>query len=159
TTEAFVQKYGKTIGNWAGRVIRVRTRHGGSDITRVAKAARRILGDSPGFQFQSLSIEGAAARNAIDVTTVGLWVAAAVAGVAGLVGVAPAIARETAGAETDQLTLRALGSRPRHRTAAAAAPALLVAFAGGVVAVIAAALASPLFPIGVVRQAEPDPGL
>ena len=47
---------------------------------------------------------------------------------------------------------------PRHRVLAAAAIGLPVAIVGAVLAVIAAVLGSPIFPIGVADQAEPDPG-
>jgi hypothetical protein len=156
-TPAFVAQYRDQIGSYAGSLLRVRT-EGASDVPRVTRAARRIFGSSPVFSFTSLSIEGKGAQDAIDVTTVGLYLAAAVAGLTGLVGVGIALSREIALVDTDQLTLSALGLRPRHRTAAAAAVGVPVAFVGALLAVLGAALASPLFPIGVGRDAEPDPG-
>jgi hypothetical protein len=64
-----------------------------------------------------------------------------------------------AGGADDQDALRSLGFRRRQRWAAVFVQALPVAVCGALLAVGAAAIASPLFPLGVARQAEPDPGL
>ncbi len=107
----------------------------------------------------SLSIEGQGAQNAIDVTTVGLYVAAGIAALTALVGIAIALSREISLNDVNQLTLSALGLRPRHRAFAAAAVGVPVAVVGAAVAVVGAVLASPIFPIGVAAKAEPDPGI
>jgi ABC-type lipoprotein release transport system permease subunit len=157
-TPAFLARYRDQIGSYSGSVLRVRTRNA-SDVPRVAAAARRIFDDSPSFSFTSLSIEGQAAQNAIDVTTVGLYVAAAVALLTALVGIGIALSREIALGDAQQLTLSALGIRPRDRVAAAAAIAVPIAVLGGALAAAGAVLASPIFPIGVAAKAEPVPGI
>ena len=123
------------------------------------RTAREMFGDSDVFSFENLGIEGQGAQNAIDVTTVGLYLAAAVAALTGLVGLGIALSREVALVDGDQLTLSALGLRTRDRAMAASAVALPVAVGGAVLAFVGAFLASPLFPIGVAREAEPVPGL
>ena len=158
-TPAFVARYRNEVGSYAGSVLRVRTDHGAADVPRVAREAKEIFGKSPQFSYTSLAIEGQGAQNAIDVTTVGLYLAAAVAALTGLVGMGIALSREIALVDTDQATLSALGARPRERVAAAAAVGVPIAVVGGLLAVIGAVLASPLFPIGVAGQAEPDPGI
>jgi ABC-type lipoprotein release transport system permease subunit len=158
-TIAFTREYRDRIGTFAGSILRVRTRHGAADLPEVSRAARRIFGGQEVFAIQALGIEGQGAQDAIDVATVGLYVAAAVAAVVGLVGLGIALSREIALVDGDQLTLRALGMRPRSRVLAAAAVGIPVAVAGAALALVGAVLASPLFPIGVGALAEPDPGL
>ena len=157
-TPAFLARYGDQIGSYSGSVLRVRTENA-SDVTRVSNAARSIFRASNAFSFTNLSVEGQAAQNAIDVATVGLYIAAGVAILTALVGIGIALSREIALGDAQQLTLSALGMRPRHRVAAAAAIALPIAAVGAVLAVVGAVLASPIFPIGVAGKAEPDPGI
>jgi hypothetical protein len=158
TSPAFLAKYGDQIGTFSGTILRVRTDHGSADANRVAQEARQIFGRSPQFGITNLGVEGAGARNAIDVTTVGLWLAAGVAALTAVVAIALAISREVSLGDADQLTLSALGLRRRHRVLAAAAIGFPPALIGAVLAMVGAALASPIFPIGVAAQAEPDPG-
>jgi ABC-type lipoprotein release transport system permease subunit len=158
-TPAFLARYRDQIGSFSGAVLRVRTVHGNADVVRVSRAARAIFGASDAFGFTNLTIEGQGAQNAIDVTTVGLYASAAVAALAAIVGIAIALSREIALGDANQLTLSALGLRPRHRVLAAAAMGIPIALVGAVGAVVAAVLASPIFPIGVAANAEPDPGL
>jgi hypothetical protein len=159
TTPAFFAKYKDQIGTFAGTILRVELTHGAADADRVADEARRIFGSSPQFGITSLAVEGAGARNAIDVTTVGLSLAAVVAALTAVVAIALALSREISLGDTDQLTLSALGLRWRHRVVAAAAVGLGPALVGAALAMVGATLASPIFPIGVAAQAEPDPGL
>jgi ABC-type lipoprotein release transport system permease subunit len=156
--QAFLEKYRDQIGSFARSLLRVRTEPG-ADVSRVTRTAKRMFGASDVFSFQSLGIEGKGAQNAIDVTTIGLYIAAGVAAVTGLVGIGIALSREIALVDGDQTTLSALGVRPRMRVLAAAAIGVPVAIAGVLLAVVGAVVASPLFPIGVARDAEPDPGL
>ena len=158
-TPAFLERYRDQIGSFSGSILRVRTVHGDADVDRVSRAAHRIFGGSREFGITSLTIEGQGAQNAIDVTTVGLYLAAAVAALTAIVGIAIALSREIAFGDGNQLTLSALGLRPRHRALAAAAMGIPVALIGAAGAVVGAVLASPIFPIGVAANAEPDPGL
>lgn len=157
-TVAFVERYRDEIGTFAGSLLRVRTEHGAAALARVARAAKEMFGRNEVFSVLSLSIEGQGAQDAIDVTTVGLFVAAAVAAVSGLVGVGIALSREIALVDADQATLNALGVRPRARVLAAASVGLPIAVAGAILAFGGALVASRWFPIGVAAQAEPDPG-
>ncbi len=158
-TKAFTHTYRDQIGSFAGSILRVRTDHGDADVGRVTRAAKRMFGTSNVFSFQNLGVEGKGAQDAIDVATVGLYLAAGVAALTGLVGVGIALSREISVVDGDQRTLSALGVRPRARMLAAAAIGVPVAVAGTALAVGGAIVASPLFPIGVAADAEPDPGL
>ncbi len=159
-TPAFLAANRDKIGSFSGGLLRVRTDRGAADIPRVAKEARRIFGsEQEAFGFQNLSIEGEGARNAIDVTTSALFIAAAVAALAGLVALGIALAREISLSDPQQLPLRALGMSPQHRIAAAAAIGVPIGLGGAVLAVVGGVLASSFFPIGVAAKAEPSPGI
>jgi FtsX-like permease family len=156
---AFNRAYEKRIGSWSGVVLRVRTRSGEADIPRVAADAQRIFRDTANFNVQGLAIESEGARNAINVLTVALVVFAGVAALAGVVAISFVLNREVSLASVDQPTLRALGSSRRQRVAIIGARALLIAVGGTVLALVGAIVASPLFPVGVARRADPDVGV
>jgi ABC-type lipoprotein release transport system permease subunit len=158
-TRAFAERYRDEIGSYAGTVLRVRTEHGVADLGAVVRAARRIFGEDPRFDANGLGAEGKVAQDAIDVSTVGLVIAAGVAALASVVALGIALSRVVALSDVEQATLAALGARRRTRATAAAAVGLPVAVVGAVLAGGGAALASPLFPLGIGADAEPDPGV
>jgi hypothetical protein len=158
-TRAFTDEYRDRIGSYVGTVLRVRAERGADGVAGIGQVARRIFGDNERFSLTGLAIEGAVAQNAVDVTTVGLLIAAGVAALTSIVGIGIALARVIALADVEQPTLAALGARRRTRALAAGAVALPIAVVGACLAVVGAVLASPLFPIGVAADAEPDPGV
>ena len=149
-TPAFHRKYESTIGSFSGTILRVRARHGIQDVAQIAAAARRIF-RSPQFDVQDLAVDTQGAQNAIDVLSVALWVFAGVAALAGLVAITIVLSREISATTTDQTTQSALGLTRRQRIAAGGFQTLPIALGGAVIAVVGAALASQLFPIGVAR--------
>ncbi len=157
-TPAFTREFATSIGSFGGTLLRVRTRHGAADVPEVAAAARQIFGRSPRFAVQDLAVESQGAQNAIDVFTAALWVVAAVAAVAGLVAVAIVLSREISLSTLDQEVQSALGLTRSQRVSVAGMQFLPVALGGALLAFGGAALASPMFPIGQARRAEPDPG-
>ncbi len=158
-TPAFIAKYQNVIGNFGGYAMRIRTQKGQADVGRVTAAATRIFGKQPGFAVQSLAIDSAGAGDAIKVLTDALYIFAAIAAIAGLVAIATVVNRELSAGRAEQPTLRALGVSRRQRVAIMGARILVIATAGSVIAVVGAFLASPLFPLGVARRADPNPGL
>ena len=68
------------------------------------------------------------------------------------------VTREISLVPVDQETLRALGVTRRQHVLLSGPRAVLVAVGGGLLAVVGAVLVSPLFPFGVARRADPDPG-
>jgi ABC-type antimicrobial peptide transport system permease subunit len=140
-------------------VLRVRTVHGKADIAGVTAAARRIFGQSPFFRVQPLNIETEGAGDAINVLARALWILAIVLAVAGLITIAIVLARLTAQTAADQSPLRALGLTRRQRVAIGAPQAFTVAVGGALIAIAAALAASSLFPVGLARRADPNPGL
>ena len=158
-TRAFTERYRDEIGSFSGFILRVRTRHGTADVPQVVAAARRIFGGAPEFQVDGLASEGRSAQSGIDVAASALWLLAVAAALAAVVAVALALGRFLARGADDQPTLSALGARRRVRWAGIVASSVPAALAGAAVAAVGAVMLSPLFPIGVARDAEPDPGL
>ena len=158
-TPAFYHAYAGKIGSFPALSVRVRTRNGLPDILEIKAAAVRIFGPSPNLQVTSPSIEAGGAQDAIDVLTIALWILAGVVAAAGAVAIGIVLTREIASPSFDQETLRALGLTRSQRRAISAPRACVVAVGGALVAVVAALTASGLFPIGVARIAEPDPGV
>jgi ABC-type lipoprotein release transport system permease subunit len=157
-TPAFTEKYSGHIGNFTD-VLRVKTERGAADLAPVVAAARKIWGTQPAFQVQGLGIETEGAGSAIDVLTMSLWIFAAVTALAGLVAISIVLTRDVGNVTVDQATLRSLGASRVQRIGAAGARAVLIALAGAGFAGLGAILASPLFPLGVARRADPDVGL
>lgn len=154
---AFGRAYAGRIGVF-GSYLRIRTAGGAADVPRTIKSARRIFKDSL-LDARSLSVETEGARDAIHVLTLALWIAAGVGAVAGVVAIGIVLGRELSLMSEDHGILRALGFTRRQRAAIGAPFAAIVAGGGALVAVVGAIAASPLFPIGVARRAEPDIGV
>ena len=157
-TPGFDRKYQHRIGWWA-QGLRVRTTTGAAGVPHAVAAVRNVFGKDQLFDTQALNIEAEGARDAIDVLTLALWIFAGVAALAGLVAIGIVVTRDVAFVDLNQATLRALGFTRRQRIAARAPRALLVAGGGALLALLGAIGASPWFPVGVARRADPDPGL
>ena len=155
-TPAFEREYADQIGQFGLR-IRIRVQRG-ADIGAVETAARDMLGDAV-FSTQRLADQTAGARDATDILALALSVFAAVAGAAGAVAIGFVVTREISVASRDHATLQALGLTRRERAATTVPLALCAATAGAVLAVVGAVAASPLFPFGVARRADPAVGL
>lgn len=98
-------------------------------------------------------------QGALDVEHNGLLILGLLAGIAGLIAVPQALARQRALVASEDSPLRALGWTRRNQRRAGAIWSTLLGLAAGVVAVVAAVAISPLFPIGLARRAEPSPGI
>ncbi len=157
-TPAFDQTYRGRIALFT-TVLRVRTRHGAADVPRLTAAARDVFGPQSGLQVRDVSAESHGAADAINALTLSLWIFAGVAGIAGAFAIAIVLSRDVSQAQIDQPTLTALGLTRRQRIATIGFRVLLVIAGGAVVAMIIAVAASPIFPIGIARRAEPSPGV
>jgi hypothetical protein len=156
-TRAFGQKYAGQIGVFGARV-RIRTDDGASDVPRVIRGSRHVLGRSQ-FVAQGLAPASQGARNAIDVVARALWIAAAVIAFGGLVAIAIVLSREIDALGDVLRQLRDLGSTRLEVIAAATASTTVIAIVGAPLAVAGAFALSPLFPVGVARRADPNVGL
>jgi hypothetical protein len=157
-TPAFHRAYVTRVGQWIS-ILRVRTRNGAADLPRIRAAALHIFGASPMFSAQSTAAESGGVQNAIDVLALALWIFAGVAAVAGAFAIGTVLTREISLAGVDQETLRALGLTRVQGVAMSGLRVSLVAGGGAVLAAVGAVAASPLFPIGVARRAEPQLGV
>ncbi len=157
-TRAFDRAYTGKIGIF-GTGLLVRTRHGAADATSVGATAAKIFGAAPGQQVSTLGVQNDGAQGAVDVLAIALAIVAAAALTAGLVAIVIVVAREIGLQRVDQPALRALGMTKRQRVVVLAAEELFALAIGAVFVVVVALAASPLFPIGLARRAEPSPGL
>jgi hypothetical protein len=155
--QAFNTKYGKQIGSFSGIALRIRTVTP-ADVPAVTASAQRIFARVPNFVIQSLNIDTTGAGDAIHVLSIALLIFAAVTAIAGIAAIAIVLDRELSSSQPQQSTLLALGLSRRQRLAVSGVRALLVAGAGAIIAVAAAVVLSPLFPFGIARRADPDPG-
>jgi ABC-type lipoprotein release transport system permease subunit len=146
------------IANY-GVAIEVRTRHGASDVPAVTAAAQRILAKSGGVSAQAPLNDTQGAQSAVNVVTLALWILAAVAALAGAVTIGIVLTREISIANTDHETLRSMGLTRRQRFMVSGPAAAIIATGGGLLAVVVAVAASPWFPFGVARRADPDVGV
>ncbi len=153
----FATRYADRIGVF-GTYLRIRTRTGAAGVPTAIAAARRVFGDAV-LTGQGLTVETEGARDAIRIVTLALWMVAAVVAAAGAVAFGVVLRREIALICAEDSTLRALGTTRLQRIAASGPFALLVAGGSAIVAALTAVAASPLFPIGVARRAEPHVGV
>jgi hypothetical protein len=156
-TPAFDRAYSHRIGIF-GTGLRVRTYRGETDVPGVIASARHIFGGSL-LSTQGLAVEKEGARSAINVLATALWISAGVAALAGTAIIAIGLSRESDLVRSRERMLRSLGFTRRQQLLTAAPFDLLVAGIGAVLAVGGSVALSPLFPVGVARQADPDIGL
>jgi hypothetical protein len=101
------------------------------------------------------------ARNierSFHLQAVALWLLAAVTSLVTILVFSQTLARQTFLESVEYPTLRSLGMTSGELLTIAMIRASVVAAAGYIIAAVAAALASPLFPRGLARIAEPHPG-
>jgi hypothetical protein len=139
--------------------LRLRVQGGPVAVAHVTDVARQMFGSSESFRVDNPSSEDDGAQNAIDVLTAALWIFTVVAAGAGLFAIGVVVFREIAQGRTQQPALRSMGLTQLDRVAAGMPRALLMAAAGAGIAVIGAIALSPLFPFGIARRADLDPGL
>jgi hypothetical protein len=157
---AFVERYGDDIGNWFGErgaLFAARLDRGDAGIPDFVEQVNGIL-DPATLVIDPVGLSRGGVQESIDLLATATLLVGVVAGAAGLIAVSLTITAQVAQLATAQAPLRALGLAPRLRAAAIAAPGLLAAGIGAVLAVAAAWAASSLFPLGVGREAEPNPG-
>lgn len=135
---------------WQGLTLE----HGDADVAEVKRRYVQLLEPgSPQF-LRVTSTTTFHVEQAVQPLTIALALFGAIAGLAGVVLVAQALARQLRSAEQERLALRAMGASTGEIAAAAAVGPLLSVAVGTVLAVLLAVLASPMMPIGKVRRVE-----
>ena len=151
---AFARRYAALN---VGSTIYVLLRHPGD----LLAFERQVPAAAPGitYEIKPASQELSTFSRVANPYTNTLWIFAFVAAIASLLIVAQALLRMVRADAEAGAALRAVGTTSTQRAAVAAARAGLAVLGGTVVAVVVAILVSGLFPLGLVRRVEPDPGL
>ncbi|MGH9243299.1 MAG: hypothetical protein ACRD29_03080 [Acidimicrobiales bacterium] len=132
--------------------------HGGSAAVEdfVAELDERS-GGLP-LQVSSQRDHAAAVERSIHLQALALWLLAGLTAVAALLIVEQLLARLSAIESAERSILAALGMAPHHQFALGVLRTATIGIVGGVVGVGGAVAASPLFPTGLARTAEPAGG-
>jgi ABC-type lipoprotein release transport system permease subunit len=128
------------------------------DGQQAVDAVSNALGDGSAY-WADPDLELGPIRNTIDITSAGLALFALVAAVAGLIALGLVVGRQVADSVDVVAVSRAMGMRDREIAAALAIPPALAGTVGVVVGAVAAVGLSPIFPTGLGRRAEPNPGI
>ena len=99
------------------------------------------------------------AQRSFHTQATALWLLALLTAITALLVVGQLLARFTAVQSTDNPTLSSLGATVPQRAALSLCRAAVIGIVGGLLAVALAFVVSPVFPTGLARTAEPDPGL
>ncbi len=151
---AFARKYADKVSYES---VQVRLRHPTRDLAAFEAAARKRFANL-NLDFQSTASAASTFAEVVKPYRDSLRFFAIVVALTGLLVVAQALVRLVSTDSSDGPALAALGATRVQRTSAATARAAIVVALGAVLAGAVAVLASPLFPLGTARRAEPAPG-
>ena len=139
----------------------VRLRHGAADWKAFSTAANALGHDqifTSAGNVYNVRTAAASAERGIHLEVVALLLFGALAALVTLLLVGQAVARQVMAQTDDYRTLRSLGVMRTQVLAVVTLQTAMIGLAGGVLAVVVAALGSPLMPVGLARQAEIHPG-
>ncbi len=155
-TPAFFRQYGHELLPTPAIVLRLR--HGAADVPAVDREIAQLDG---GKAYNDYPLGGQAANteHSIHLQAVALWLLAGLLALLGSLVAGQLLARQGFLESASYGPLRAIGMSRRQLAAAGLIRAALIGAAGGVLAVILAVAASPLFPMGLAGIAEPHPGV
>lgn len=138
----------------------VRLRHGADDVPalRAAVAAAHRAEPSIAMPIAPTGAELGKVNRANDPLVNGLWIAAALFALVGILLAAQSLGRSLATRADDHAQLRALGATRRQRFAIDFATLAFVALCAAALAAVLGYVFSPLTPLGAARDAEPSPG-
>jgi ABC-type lipoprotein release transport system permease subunit len=139
--------------------VAVRLHRGAADFPAFKAEVERLAGtpfDAIGFTPYD---QHTATRRSIHLLAVGLWVLAGLVALAALLVVGQAASRQVFLEAAEHPTLRAMGMGRGQLFAVAMAPAGVAAMVGALGSAVVAVALSGLFPIGLARTAEPNPGV
>jgi putative ABC transport system permease protein len=154
-TPAFVRRYPKADAGFFG--IAVQLGNGAADLPAFKRAVQGLPHEGA-IEFQTTTVTQAKVDRAVRPQVGALSVFAIVIALTGLLLVGQALARQMFLDSVDHPTLRSLGFGRRQLAALAMLRAAVVAIGAALLAVVLAIAVSPLTPIGVARDADPDLG-
>ncbi len=137
--------------------VRLEDRPGAAD--RVTALATEAAGGADVSTETAADFYADSLDRALHALTVGLVVFTLIAVAVGLVAAGQAVSRQVGAVTGVDEGLRALGLRRVDRAVAIAAAPVVAVVVGTVLAIAGSVAASPLFPFGLARDAEPDPGV
>ena len=155
-TPAFEARYGE--GLFGQDILHVRLREE-ADRKAFQASVERLAGTTTARVLQVGSENAINVDRSIHLQAVALWVLAGLVGVSVAFAIAQAVTRHSAAWSADFPTLIALGmTRSELLAVAALRSAVTGVLAVGTAVAVAVSL-SPLWPFGLARNAEPNPGL
>ncbi|MDP9228415.1 MAG: hypothetical protein M3M99_05105, partial [Actinomycetota bacterium] len=136
---AFYETYGRSVGTWL-ELTGIRLKRGDADLASFRAGVERIAGKKPFEMYPKRNIQ-AKLQSSIHIQAQALWALAALGGLAALLLVGQAIARQTALESSEHPLLRSLGMTRAQLFALGIARVVPVALlAGALCAVVAVAL-------------------
>lgn len=146
------------VGSWPIST-RIRLATGPDQVTALTEAVRAIAGDTEVLVDEAADDHVLAIQSAVDALATATAVFALIAAAAGLVVIGQAVSRQIVANSVDPTTLAALGLPATSRVMTLFIPVALAGTVGVLVGALISTLASPLLPVGMAREAEPDPGV
>jgi cell division protein FtsX len=154
-TPAFLRDNAANLGAFSS--VGIRLRHGAADLPAFLAAAQQVASDQQ-VQFQTPQEHEVVAQSSVHVQATGLGILAGLATLVLLLVLSQGVARRIALDAADHDALRALGATRPQLFGAAMLRAAVAGAGGAALAMVLAFLLSPLTPVGVARNAEPNPG-
>lgn len=143
-----------------GEAVRIRLKGGSAATSEFEQSLRRIAGEEPVLTSSlSTGAQLANVQRSIRLQAVALWLVAGLVGVVTVLALSQLLARQSFLESKEQPALAALGMTGGQLWLVGTARALVIGPVAALVTVVVASLASPLFPLGNARVAEPDPGM
>jgi MacB-like periplasmic core domain/FtsX-like permease family len=136
----------------------MRLAHGDADGAAINAEMSRLGHGKPAESFL-FSAQAANTQHSMHLQAIALWVLAGLLALAGLVVGAQLLSRQAAVESDGYRELRALGMTTDQLWGVGMIRVAVVGLVAGSIAVVGAAAASPLFPLGLARTAEPHPGV
>jgi hypothetical protein len=155
-TPAFARQHGREL--LASPGIAVWLRHGGADVPVIEGEITRLSGGKAVSDYP-LGLQAASTEHSIHQQAVVLWLLAGLLALLGVLLLGQLLARLSLLESASYGALRAVGMSRAQLAATGLIRAAAIGAAGAVAAVIVAVAASPLFPLGLARIAEPHPGI
>ena len=138
-----------------GTFLKLRAGHRFNEVTEAIRGEDVELDTT----FMSTDVLRRQINPTVQAIGTALLVFAGVVALVGLAAIAQTVARLQQTIGDDDRTLAALGVARSTRWVRLVSSGSVAVAAGTALGVAAAAVASPLFPVGLARRAEPDPGL
>ena len=153
---SFVERYGDEFFTAPG--VELKFARGAADMERFTEDIARMAAGKASSPFR-LTDQAQTVQRSFDLQAIALWLLAGMLAITGALVVGQTISRQVALESEDFGALHALGMSARGLLAAGLVRVTIVALCAVAAATVVAVAASPLFPLGHPRIAEPNPGV